>query len=130
LLSKTQKAFVFLAAAFYVFAGVQHFRDPEFYLKIIPPRLPWREAAVYLSGVAEIAGGLGLLVPALRRAAAWGLVALLIVVFPANIYMAIYNIQATSWVVPPVLLWLRLPLQVLLIWWLLWSTNEAKPTRR
>jgi len=120
---------VFLAAAFYVFAGVQHFRDPEFYLKIIPPKLPWREAAVYLSGVAEIAGGLGLLVPALRRAAAWGLVALLIVVFPANIYMAIYNIQATSWAVPPVLLWLRLPLQVLLIWWLLWSTNEAKSTR-
>jgi uncharacterized membrane protein len=130
LLSKTQKAFVFLASAFYVFAAVQHFRDPEFYLKIIPPKLPWREAAVYVSGVAEIAGGVGLLVPALRRAAAWGLVALLIVVFPANIYMAIYNIQATSWVVPPVLLWLRLPLQVLLIWWLLWSTNEAKSTRR
>jgi len=57
------------------------------------------------------------------------IVALLIVVFPANIYMAIYNIQATSWAVPPVLLWLRLPLQVLLIWWLLWSTNEAKSTR-
>ena len=130
MLSRTQKVFVFLAAAFYVFAGVQHFRDPQFYLKIVPPKLPWREAAVYLSGVAEIAGGVGLLVPALRRAAAWGLVALLIVVFPANIYMAIYNIQATSWAVPPVLLWLRLPLQVLLIWWLLWSTNEAKSTRR
>ena len=120
---------MFLAAAFYVFAGVQHFRDPEFYLKIIPPKLPLREVAVYLSGVAEIAGGLGLLVPALRRAAAWGLVALLIVVFPANVYMAIYNIQATSWTVPSWLLWLRLPLQALLIWWLLWSTDGSARRR-
>lgn len=118
-----------LAAAFYVFAGVQHFRDPEFYLKIIPPKLLWREAAVYLSGVAEIAGGLGLLIPALRRAAAWGLVTLLIVVFPANVYMAINNIQATRWTVPTLLLWLRLPLQALLIWWLLWSTDETARRR-
>jgi uncharacterized membrane protein len=122
-LSKTQKVFVLLAAAFYVFAGVQHFRDPEFYLKIVPPKLPWREAAVYVSGVAEIAGGVGLLIPGLRRAAAWGLVALLIAVFPANIYMAVHQVQATTWNVPALLLWLRLPVQGLLIWWVLWSTK-------
>jgi len=122
-LSKTQKVFVYLAAAFYVFAGVQHFRDPEFYLKIVPPKLPWREAAVYVSGVAEIAGGVGLLIPGLRRAAAWGLVALLIAVFPANIYMAVHQVQATTWNVPALLLWLRLPVQGLLIWWVLWSTK-------
>ncbi|HEV8147273.1 MAG TPA: DoxX family protein [Bryobacteraceae bacterium] len=123
MLSKTQKVFVLLAAAFYVFAGVQHFRDPEFYLKIVPPKLPWREAAVYVSGVAEIAGGVGLLIPGLRRAAAWGLVALLIAVFPANIYMAVHQVQATTWNVPALLLWLRLPVQGLLIWWVLWSTK-------
>ena len=70
MLSKTQKVFLCLAAAFYAFAGWQHFRIPETYVKIIPPGLPWRTAAVYISGAAEIAGGLGLLIPALRRAAA------------------------------------------------------------
>jgi len=118
---------LYLAAAFYVFAGVQHFRDPEFYIRIVPPRLPWRAAAVSISGVAEIAGGIGLLIPVLRRAAAWGLVALLIAVFPANVYMAAYNVQAGSQPIHPTLLWLRLPLQVVFIWWVLWCTDASDP---
>ena len=120
--SKTQKIFLCLAAAFYIFAGWQHFRVPATYVKIIPPGLPWRTAAVYTSGAAEIAGGLGLLIPRLRRAAAWGLVALLVAVFPANVYMAAWNVQVASQPIPQVLLWLRLPLQALLIWWVLWCT--------
>ena len=128
-LSKTQKVFLYVAAVFYVFAGWQHFRVPETYVKIIPPGLPWRTAAVYITGAAEIAGGLGLLIPALRRLAAWGLVALLVAVFPANVYMAGWNVQVASQPIPQVLLWLRLPLQLLLIWWVLWCTGPKRVNR-
>ncbi len=74
---------------------------------------------VDISGAAEMAGGIGLLIPVLRRAAAWGLVALLIAVFPANIYMAMDNIQFTARPLSPALLWGRLLLQPLFIWWVL-----------
>ena len=78
---------------------------------------------VEISGAAEIAGGIGLLIPALRRAAAWGLVALLIAVFPANIYMAADNIQFTARPLSPALLWGRLLLQPLFIWWVLYASS-------
>jgi len=82
-------------------------------------------AMVYLSGVAEIAGGAGLLIPSLRRAAAWGLVALLIAVFPANVYMALDRVRVTANPLPDWLLWARLPVQLLLIWWVLWCTKDV-----
>ena len=116
-------AATFVAAAFYIGAGTLHFVSPAPYLKIMPPWVPWHLAMVYLSGVAEIAGGLGLLIPRLRRAAAWGLVALLICVFPANLYMATSHIQMTANPAPEWVAWARLPVQILLIWWLLWCTR-------
>lgn len=119
--SKTKKVLLVLASVFYVFAGVFHFVETGSYLKIMPPWIPWHLAMVYISGAAEIAGGVGLLIPGLRRAAAWGLVALLIAVFPANVYMAVNHIQVTSNPMPAVLLWARLPLQAALIWWALWA---------
>ena len=85
---------------------------------------------VYLSGTAEIAGGLGLLIPIVRRAAAWGLVFLLVAVFPANVYMAEYNIQVSEHTIPQFWLWARLPVQLLLIWWVLWSTNAKTLARQ
>ena len=115
-----------LAAAFYVVAGSLHFIRPEFYLKIMPPYVPWHLAMVYLSGALEMLGGLGLLVPQTRRAAAWGLVALLIAVFPANIYMATNPIEAGAASVAPVLRWGRLPLQLPLVWWLVWCTRPRE----
>ena len=131
-LSKPQRIFSALAAAFYVSAGCLHFLNTDPYLKIMPPYLPWHVAAVYVSGAAEIAGGIGMLVPALRRSAAWGLAALLVAVFPANIYMATHNIQVTGQPIPSALLWLRLPLQGVLIWWVLWCTATLghRPRRR
>jgi uncharacterized membrane protein len=105
----------YLFAAFFVAGGINHFANADFYLKIMPPYLPWHAPLVYLSGVAEIVLGLLLIVPRLTRAAAWGLIALLLAVFPANIHMALnhelypaYNVTA---------LWLRLPLQIVLIAW-------------
>jgi uncharacterized membrane protein len=112
-----------LAAIFYVVAGALHFIKPEPYLRIMPPYIPWHLAMVRVSGVFEILGGLGLLISETRRAAAWGLIALLIAVFPANIYMATHPIEAGAVSIAPVLRWARLPLQLLLVLWLLWYTR-------
>lgn len=101
-------------AAFYVYAGVMHFVKPKFFLRIVPLVLPAHDLLVALSGAAEILVGVGLLFPATRVWAAWGLIALLIAVFPANVYMAYgEKFQAIS----PWIRWGRLPLQALLIWW-------------
>jgi len=122
-----RRLLVYVAAFFYVGAGAMHFLRPAPYLKIMPACVPWHLAMVYISGAAEVAGGVGLLIPALRRAAAWGLVALLIAVFPANVNMALHEIQVTQTPISTALLWARLPLQGLLIWWLLWCTNSVRP---
>jgi uncharacterized membrane protein len=106
-----------LAAGGFVWAGIAHFRDPAFYRRIIPPFFPARPALVAISGVCEIAGGLGLLVRPLRRAAGWGLIALLIAVFPANIYMALAPNESADGRFAGWMLWLRLPLQAVLIAW-------------
>jgi uncharacterized membrane protein len=122
-LSLAQRIGLVSAALFYVVAGMLHFIKPDAYLKIMPPYLPWHVAMVSASGGLEILGGLGLLVPQMRRAAAWGLVALLIAVFPANVHMATNPIDAGAASIAPVLRWGRLPLQLILVWWLLWCTR-------
>ena len=122
-LSTIQKIAVLAASLLYVMAGALHFIKPEPYLRIVPPYIPWHAAMVWISGAFEILGGLGLLVNATRKTASWGLVALLIAVFPANVYMAQHPIEAGAAAIAPVLRWGRLPLQVVLIWWLLWSTR-------
>jgi uncharacterized membrane protein len=109
---------------FYVGAGCLHFIRPAMYIRIVPPYLPWHSQLVAVSGVFEILGGAGLLLPATRRAAAWGLVVLLIAVFPANLYMATNPAEAGAATVPPGLLWARLLLQAVLIWWVLWCTDR------
>jgi len=80
-----------LCGPFFVFAGVMHFARPRFYLAIMPPWLPRHRELVYASGVAEIVGGAGLLVPAVRRPAGWWLLATLVAVFPANVHMAVHH---------------------------------------
>jgi uncharacterized membrane protein len=103
--------------ALYLTTGTLHFIHTQTYLAIMPPYIPAHHFLVSLTGVAEIAGGLGILtpIPAVQRAAAWGLVALLIAVMPANIYMV--TNQQNFPTTPLWALWLRLPLQLLLIYW-------------
>lgn len=123
-MSLTKRILLILLAVSFVFAGTMHFVVPQYYVAMMPPFLPAHLALVYISGVAEIAGGLGVLLPATRRAAAWGLIALLVAVFPANIYVAIYDIPlfgATEG--PGLLAWLRLPLQGVMILWAWWYTR-------
>lgn len=118
-------------AAFFVGAGTIHFIKPEPYEAIVPPALPLTREIVYLSGVAEIAGGLGVLSGRLRPWAGWWLIALLIAVFPANVYHAIAADDVPGNPVPEPLLWARLPLQGLLIAWV-WKATEPRraPERR
>ena len=106
-----------LAAAGFVAGGVMHFVRPGTYARLIPPGLPSPIALVVVSGLAEIAGGVGLLMPRTRRPAGWGLIALLVAVFPANVYMAARPDRFTDLGLPTWALWLRLPLQGVLIWW-------------
>jgi uncharacterized membrane protein len=122
-LSMAQKIGVVLAAIFYVAAGTLHFIKTDAYLRIMPPYIPWHLFMVRFSGVCEILGGLGLLLPQTRRVAAWGLVALLVAVFPANVYMATNPMDAGAASIAPVVRWGRLALQPLLIWWVLWCTK-------
>ena len=118
----------FSVALFFVAVGVRHFTDPELFVGIMPPYLPWHLELVYISGVFEILGGVGLLIPRLRRAAAWGLIALYVAVFPANIYMAVAGVQLDpanplpSWVG-----WVRLPFQALFIYWAWLFTKPNNP---
>ena len=101
----------------YIAAGTLHFLATSRYTAIMPPWLPAHRALVLISGVAEIAGGLGILapIPTLRRAAAWGIVALLIAVMPANIQML--TAHAAFPTIPVWVLAVRLPLQLPLIYW-------------
>jgi uncharacterized membrane protein len=107
-------------ALMFVGAGVLHFARPELYARVVPPGFPYPAALVSLSGAAEIAGGVGVLLPEVRRWAGWGLIALLVAVFPVNVHMALAPGAA------PALLWLRLPLQAVLIVWV-WRCTQLAP---
>ncbi len=109
----------YLIAGLFLFTGTFHFLKPEYFVKIVPPGLPWPLGLVYLSGALEIAGGVGLLLPQYRKAAAYGLVALLVAVFPANIYMAMAPVKFGGIFNYPLYHWIRLPLQFALIYLLL-----------
>lgn len=114
----------YLMAIFYILAGVNHFINSDFYVKIMPPYLPWHLFLVQLSGVFEIALGIMVLIPKLTNIAGWGLIALLVAVFPANIHMALNPNLFPN--ISPLILWLRLPLQPVLMYWAYWSTRSPE----
>lgn len=96
----------------------------------MPKSLPWPTALVYISGVAEIAGGAGLLFTRTRKIAALGLIGLLVAVFPANIYAAQHGMEVAGRAVPAWILWLRLPLQGVLIAWVYFAGWKAREVPR
>lgn len=125
--SKIKAALRWLLAIAMIGVGVEHFRNPAFFVNIMPDYLPWHLELVYISGVFEILGGVGLLVPMTKRAAAWGLIALYICVFPANINHAVNNVPMLDGrELHPALLWGRLPLQAVLILWAWWYARAPK----
>ena len=111
-----------------VVLGVLHFVATNAFAQIVPPQLPWPHALVWISGVFEILLGLALIPESTRRLAGWGLVALYIAVFPANVYMAVASDRIRDLPpVPPALLWGRLPLQVVFVAWALWVSKPRVP---
>ena len=108
-----------------IVVGVTHFLVPGEYVKIVPPQLPYPLGLVYLSGFYEILGGIGLLVPPVSQAAAWGLLALFIAVYPANINMAVNLIKIEHIPNSPWVHVVRLPLQAVLIAWAWWYTKSS-----
>ena len=121
-MSRTKTAFKYLLAIFMVGAGTMHFLSPQFYMKIMPPYLPFHLELVYLSGFFEFLFGVLLLVPRFSRLAAWGIFALLIAVFPANIYL--YQNQELL-PASPMVHFLRLPLQFVFLLWAYWHTRPS-----
>ena len=126
-LRRLRRPLLYVMGPVYVVAGVLHFVVPELYVRIVPPVFPAALAFVYLSGLAEIAVGIGLLIPRTRRHAAWATVALLVAIFPANVYMATHGVVIKG--LPGggdpsnVVRWGRLPVQAVLILWALWYTR-------
>lgn len=113
-------------SSLFLISGSLHFITPGPYLRIMPPFLPHPKALVAISGGAEILGGAGLLAPKFRSAAGYGLALLLIAVFPANIYMAVAHVRFPGLLGESWAQWLRLPLQILLVWWALHYTRDLK----
>ena len=118
-----KKLVLFGLAAFFINVGVDHFVNPDFYLNIMPPSFPLHAEAVYISGFFEVVGGICLLIPRLRKIAGWGLVALLIAVYPANIYMAITPQAFPD--IPVTLLYVRLAFQFVFFYWAYSVTRPA-----
>ena len=110
-------------AALYMLAGINHFIMPKFYLRIMPPYIPWHKAMVYLSGAAEIFLGLLLLYSPYSPLGAWGIIVLLVAVFPANVYHLTSTKPGKG--IPVWVLYLRLPFQGVLIFWAWWHTFPA-----
>lgn len=103
--------------AFYIAAGLNHFANPHFYMPIMPPWVPRPLLAQYLAGVCEVLLGAGVLFTETRSIAAWGLILLLVAIFPANVYMLQQKRAGRFRKIPKWSLWLRLPVQAVLIAW-------------
>ena len=127
--SRVERVALWLCASSFVAVGVGHFVDPAPFVSIVPPVLPAPLMLVYLSGFFEIAGGLGLLVPRTRRMAGWGLLALLVAVYPANIHMLVNEVYIEGMPQEPWLLWARMPMQLVFAAWVAWVSG-LWPTRR
>lgn len=115
----------FVIAIAFTAAGVLHFLKTGFFVNIMPDYIPYHKAMVLISGMAEILGGIGIMIPSVRSAAVYGLLLLLLAVFPANIDMAVkayrnHGFSPYTWV-----LLLRLPLQFVLMYWVYWAGMSA-----
>ena len=128
IVDKSKPAMRTLFGVFFVIAGAYHFVNPGMYERIMPPYLPWHIELVYLSGMFEIVLGAMLFVRRARALAAWGLIALIIAVFPANIHMAVNPGLYPEF--SPAALLARLPLQGVLIAWAYWLTRPDRPRQR
>ena len=129
-MTRTKRRLLWLMAIAYVLAGFNHLMHPSFYVAIVPPWLPAPEWLNLVAGLAEIVLGVYLLEPRTRVLAAWGIIALLVAVFPANLYVAMENVGmpgGTPGTGIGALNWVRIPFQgvfILWAWWYTWPDAE------
>jgi len=117
---------LYLSAGFFVLAGLNHFRDPDFYLRMMPPYLPYHEVLNWISGIFEVILGVLLLPKGTRVFAAYGLILLLLAIFPANVQMLLNQLSGIDdYGVPIWALWLRLPMQIGFLAWV-WCLRKIK----
>jgi len=114
-----------LLAALFLFAGTFHLLDPQLFLPIMPPWIPFPIMCIVISGIFELLGGIGLLLPddRIQLATGWGLLLLLLAVFPANIHMAVAHIQVGGFPSHPWMSWARLPVQPVIMLAVSWCTH-------
>ena len=113
---------VYVMGIFYIIVGIKHFQDPSWFVQIVPPILPYKYELVYISGFFEVFLGILLMIPRFQSIAAKGLIALLICVYPANIYLAQTNGVAMG--ISPLIAWGRLPFQFVFIGLAYWHLKE------
>jgi len=116
---------ILLGLAFAV-VGILHFTHVSIFLSIMPPYLPWHLELVYISGFFEIIGGIGLLYPPTRETARWGLLALLVAVYPANIHMLVNEVYIEGMTQSKWILWGRMPMQFLMAFGVYWSGSTMQ----
>ena len=119
--SKIKTLSIILMTLFYIMAGTNHFINPDWYVRIVPPILPFKTAIVYISGILEIILGTLLIFPKRRFIASWGLILLLVAVYPANIYVALTNGEVMD--TTPLIAWGRLPFQFVFIGLAYWHSK-------
>ena len=124
--TRWQRVAMWFVFFWFFFGGIAHFAFTDLEARIVPPQIPDARDVVLITGILELAGAFGLLLPWTRRAAGWGLFLLTVCVTPANIYMLHIHDQFD---IPVWLLWLRLPLQVVLLWLILWGSRWRPPRR-
>ena len=113
---------VYVMGIFYIIVGIKHFQDPSWFVQIVPPILPYKYELVYISGFFEVLLGILLMIPRFQSIAAKGLIALLICVYPANIYLAQTNGVALG--ISPLIAWGRLPFQFVFIGLAYWHLKK------
>ena len=125
--TRWQRAALWFVFAWFLLGGLAHFAFTDLEARIVPPQVPDAQDVVLITGFLELLGAFGLLLPWTRRAAGWGLLLLTLAVTPANVYMLQIHDQFPS--IPPWLLWLRLPLQLVLLWLIWWGSRWRKGAR-
>ena len=120
---KIKSISIYVMSFFYILVGLKHFQNPHWFVQIVPPPLPFKLEIVYLSGFIEIVFGVLILFKKFRFIIGWSLIALLIAVYPANIYLAMTNGVAMN--TTPLIAWGRLPFQFIFIYLAYWHTKDS-----
>ena len=118
---------IYVMSIMYIFIGIRHFTDPQYFLDIVPPQLPFKLFLVYFTGLIEVVGGVAILAPKTRKAGAYLLILLLVSVFPANIYLYVSETPQNLLGISKIDALIRMPFQAPLIILAFWHSKENHP---